>query len=105
MFGRRVGTLSKLKKIMVWRLVGNPVLLGVIVGLAFGCVNLIFTWLYPLDDDAPGALLRFYGPMFLLWTLASFRAAQHSGRLLSGVMTGTVVAFATFCVFDVFDCL
>ena len=71
----------------------------------FGCVNLMFTWLHPLDDDTPGALLRFHAPMFLLWTLASFRAAQHSGRLLSGVTTGTVVAFATFCVFDVFDCL
>ncbi len=46
------------------------------------------------------ALLRFYGPMFFAWTLASFRAAQRSGRLSSGVSTGLGVAFATFCVFD-----
>jgi hypothetical protein len=39
--------------------------------------------------------------MFLLWVLASFRETQRSGRLLSGLATGTVVAFSTFCVFDV----
>jgi hypothetical protein len=83
------------------RLVNNPLLLGLIVGLVFGSVNLVFTWLYPLDDDGPAALLRFYGPMFFVWALASFRAARRSGRLLSGVTTGMFVAFATFCVFDV----
>ena len=49
------------------RLVDNPLFLGLLVGLVFGLVNLFFTWLYPLDDDSPGALLRFYGPMFLVW--------------------------------------
>ena len=83
-----------------WRLVNNPLLLGLIVGLVFGSVNLVFTWLYPLDDDSPGALLRFYGPMFFLWALISFRAARGSGRLLSGVTTGMLVAFATFCIYD-----
>jgi hypothetical protein len=83
------------------RLVDNPLLLGFIVGLAFGSVNLVFTWLYPLDDDTPWALLRFYGPMFLIWALASFRAARGSRRLLSGVTTGILVAFATFCIYDV----
>jgi len=83
------------------RLSNTPLLLGLIVGLVFGCLNVIFTWLYPLDDDTPGSLLRFYGPMFFVWALASFRAARRSGRLLSGVTTGTAVAFATFCVFDV----
>ena len=82
--------------------IGNtPLLLGLIVGLVFGSVNLVFTWLDPLEDDTPGALLRFYGPMFLVWALASFRAARRSGRLSSGVTTGMAVAFATFCVFDV----
>lgn len=83
------------------RLVNSPLLLGLIVGLVFGSVNLVFTWLYPLDDDSPAALLRFYGPMFFVWALASFRAARRSGRLLSGVTTGMIVAFATFCIFDV----
>src|SRR4249919_2646629 len=83
------------------RLSKSPLLLGLIVGLIFGSVNLVFTWLYPLDDDSPGALLRFYGPMFFVWALASFRASRRSGRLLSGVTTGMVVAFATFGVFDV----
>src|SRR5262245_19659948 len=82
------------------RLDENPLLLGLIVGLAFGCVNLLYSWLYPLEDDTPATLLRFYGPMFFVWAFASFRAARRSGRLWSGVATGTAVAFATFCVFD-----
>lgn len=78
----------------------HALLLGLIVGVVFGFANLIVTWLYPLADDSPGALLRFYGPMFFLWALASFRAARRTGRLLSGVTTGLFVAFATFCAFD-----
>lgn len=83
-----------------WQPSNHALLIGLIVGLAFGFVNLLFTWLYPLAEDTPGALLQFYGPMFLIWALASFRAAQRTGRLLSGVATGLTVAFATFCAFD-----
>lgn len=85
---------------LTWRPPQRPLLLGFIVGLVFGCVNLIVTWVEPLADDTPGALLRFYGPMFLVWTLASFRAARRSGRALSGVTTGLIIAFGTFVVFD-----
>ena len=85
-----------------WQRTKRTLLLGLIVGLAFGSVNLLFTWLYPLADDTPMALLRFYGPMFFVWALASFRAARRSGRLLSGVTTGMIVAFATFMSFDLF---
>ena len=77
-----------------------PLLLGLMVGLAFGAVNLLVTWMYPVADDTPAALLMFYGPMFLLWALAAFRATRRSGRFLSGVTTGMLVAFATFCMFD-----
>jgi hypothetical protein len=84
------------------RLSNAPLLLGLIVGLVFGALNLVFTWLYPLEDDTPGALPRFYGPMFFVWALASFRATRRTGRLLSGVTTGLTGAFATFCVFDLF---
>ena len=83
-----------------WKSRNNALLLGLFVGLVFGFVNLLLTWLYPLADDTPGALLRFYGPMFFVWALASFRAARRTGRLLSGVATGLTVAFATFCAFD-----
>ena len=82
------------------RISNNPLFLGLMVGLVFGSVNLIHTWLYPWEDDTPGALLRFYGPMFFVWALASFQAARRSGHLLSGVTTGLLVAFATFCVFE-----
>jgi len=78
----------------------NALVLGALVGLVFGCVNLLFTWLYPLDEDTPAALLQFYGPMFAVWAIASFRTARRNGRLLSGVATGMAVAFATFCIFD-----
>jgi hypothetical protein len=81
-------------------LVNNPLLLGLMVGLAFGAVNLLMTWMYPVADDTPGALLMFYGPMLFLWAFAAFRATRRSGRFLSGVTTGMLVAFATFCVFD-----
>jgi hypothetical protein len=83
-----------------WRSSYSPLLVGFIVGLAFGSANLLVTWLDPLADDTPGALLLFYGPMFFIWAVASFRAAHRSGRFLSGVITGAIVAFATFVVYD-----
>jgi len=57
-------------------------------------VNLIVTWLEPLKDDTPAALLGFYGPMVFVWALAAFRAARRSGRLLSGATTALIIAFA-----------
>jgi len=86
--------------ILNWRSSYSPLLLGVIVGLAFGSVNLLVTSLNPLADDTPGALLLFYGPMFFVWAAASFRAAQRSGQVLSGVRTGAIVAFGTFVAYD-----
>ena len=87
------------------RLNKNPLLLGLGIGLVFGSVDLVLTWLYPLEDDSPGVLLRFYGPMFLVWMLVSFRAARVTGRLSSGVAAGMSVAFATFGVFVVLNFL
>jgi hypothetical protein len=78
----------------------RPLLLGFVVGLIFGATNLTVTWLYPLLDDTPGALLRFYGPMFSIWVLVGFRAARRDRRVLSGITSGMVVAFGTFCVYD-----
>jgi len=77
--------------------------LGLVLGMVFGTVNVLFSWLFPLSDDTIGALLRFYGPMFFMWVFASFRAARRDERLLSGITTGVVVAFATFCVFDLLN--
>jgi hypothetical protein len=78
----------------------SALFLGMAVGLVFGAANLVFTWLDPLADDTPAALLRFYGPMFFVWALASFRAVRHTGRLISGVVTGLSVAFGTFLIFE-----
>lgn len=83
-----------------WRFTNSPFLSGLLVGLVFGAVNLMLTYRSPLADDSPGALLRFYGALFLLWSLVSFRAARRSGRLLSGVAAGLTAAFGTFLVFD-----
>ena len=80
-------------------------LLGLSVGLIFGAVNLVFSWLFPLGDDTIPALFWFYGPMFFVWGFASFRAARCDRRLLSGVATGLVVAFATFCMFVLLNLL
>ena len=76
-----------------------PLLLGFALGLAFGIVDVLFTWIDPLSDDSIPALLRFYGPMFFMWAFASFRAARRSGRLAAGITTGCLVAFGTFSVF------
>ena len=77
----------------------NSLSLGLVIGLVFGLVDLLLTWLRPLEADTGWVLLRFYGPMFLLWIFISFRAARESGRLSSGVVAGIAVAFGTFCVF------
>jgi hypothetical protein len=83
----------------------RPLLLGLVLGLVFGVVDLLFTWVAPLSDDSIPALLRFYGPMFFCWAFVSFRSGRDSGRLSRGVTTGCVVAFGTFCVFCVFNLL
>jgi hypothetical protein len=78
----------------------NPLVIGLVVGLTYGSVNLLVTWLDPLADDTPGALLLFYGPMFFVWAAASFRDAQRSGQVWAGLRTGAVVALATFVAYD-----
>ena len=87
------------------RLADRPLLLGFVLGLVFGIIDLIFTWVEPLSDDTIPALLRFYGPMFFSWALVSFRSARRSGRLSRGVTTGFAAAFGTFCVFYVLNLL
>jgi dienelactone hydrolase len=76
---------------------------GAILGLVFGAINLVFSWLFPLEDDTIAALLRFYGPMFAAWAIAAFRAARRDGQVSSGLVTGAAVAFATFAVFGVMN--
>jgi hypothetical protein len=83
----------------------RPLLLGLVLGLVFGIVDLIVTWVDPLSDDSITALLRFYGRMFASWAFISFRAAQRSGRLSTGVTAGVVVAFGTFSIFYVINLL
>jgi hypothetical protein len=84
-----------------WKPTTQAVVLGSAIGLIFGGVNLLFTWLAPLTDDTPGALLRFYGPMFLLWAVASYRAARRTGRLSSGLVAGLVISCATFAALEI----
>jgi len=87
------------------RLRDRPLVLGFLLGLVFGIVNLLFTWVEPLADDSIPALLMFYGPMFSLWGLVSFRAVRSTGRLSKGVTTGFVLALGTFWVFYVLNVL
>ena len=70
-----------------------------LVGSAFGLWNLLVTWLDPLAEDSPIALLIFYGPMFAIWGLAGFAASRRTGRLWDGARVGAIVAFATFVVY------
>jgi hypothetical protein len=74
--------------------------IGCVVGLLFGSWNVLYSWLFPLAEDTALALLAFYGPMFLVWGFESFLAVRRSRRVLHGVATGALVAFATFCVYN-----
>ena len=87
------------------RLPDRPLLLGFVLGLVFGIVDLLFTWVEPRSEDSIPALLRFYGPMFFSWACVSFRSARRSARLSTGVTNGFVVAFGTFCIFDAINLL
>jgi hypothetical protein len=87
------------------RLSNRPLIVGFVLGLVFGIVDLLLTWVEPLSDDSIPALLRFYGPMFFSWAFVSFRAVRRSGRLWTGINAGFVVAFGTFCIFYVFNLL
>ena len=40
--------------------------------------------------------------MFSLWAAGAFLATRRTGRLLTGITSGAVVAFATFCIYDLF---
>lgn len=73
---------------------------GFFLGLVFGSWNVLYSWLFPLADDTLPALLAFYGPMFFLWAVAAFLAARRTGMVSTAVVTGAVVAFATFCTYN-----
>ncbi len=75
--------------------------LGLLLGVAFGLLNLISTQVDPYAEDTIPALLVFYGPMFAIWGFAGFRASRRSGRLADAVFVGAIVAFSTFFVFVV----
>lgn len=77
----------------------DDLVLGVVVGIAFGIWNLIATYLDPLADDTPLALLIFYGPMFTAWGYAGFGAKQRSSRIVEAIVAGATVAFVTFVIF------
>ena len=75
--------------------------LGLLLGVAFGLLNLISTQVDPYAEDTIPALLVFYGPMFAIWGFAGFRASRRSSRLADAVVAGATVAFSTFVVFVV----
>jgi hypothetical protein len=81
------------------RVARSPLRFGFLVGLLFGSWNALYSWLDPLADDTPSALLAFYGPMFSVWAVAAFLAARRTQRASTGLATGAIVAFGTFCVY------
>ena len=81
----------------------KPLVVGAVLGLIFGAWNLVTTWLQPLSDDTPAALLRFYGPLLVVWAVLGFLAARRTGRLSSGASASTAVAFAAASVFVAFN--
>ena len=63
----------------------NASMVGVGLGVLFGSANLVLSWLRPLDDDTPGALLRFYGPMFLAWAVVASLVGGLFGAIGGGL--------------------
>lgn len=78
----------------------DGVKLGAVLGVVFSTWNLLATWLQPLADDTPAALLTFYGPMFLAWGVAGFAATRRSRRVIEAAKIGATVALVTFVVFS-----
>ncbi len=76
-------------------------LLGLVLGVAYGIVNIIATRFMPLADDTPIAVMTFYGPMFLLWAASGFVASSRSGRWWQAIPVSFTLAFVTFFVFDI----
>jgi hypothetical protein len=76
------------------------VVLGLTLGVGFGVWNLLVTFLDPLADDTPVALLIFYGPMFTAWGVASFAATRRTGSIFEAVRTGAIVGLVTVLVFS-----
>src|SRR5215470_2254987 len=77
----------------------RTLILGVLLGAAFGLWNLIETLADPLADDSPSALLAFYGPMFAAWGLAGTLAARRDGRVADGVKAAAGLALVSFSVY------
>jgi hypothetical protein len=77
----------------------RTIALGLVLGAGFGLWNLIASFVDPLADDTPSALLMFYGPMFTIWGLVGFGVARRTGRVLDAVKVGAMVAFVTFAVY------
>jgi len=88
-----------------WKYLKSALCLGFFLGLIFGVVNLMMSWRFPLLEDTKGVLLSFWGPMFFIWAVASYRSARKHAKLFSGLVTGLIVAFATICVFDILNLL
>lgn len=79
------------------------IVFGLVLGVAFGVVDLILTWAMPVADDDAAALLLFYGPMFFIWAVVSALAARRTGSWLAGVLTGGILAGVTFCTFSLMN--
>jgi hypothetical protein len=83
----------------------NSLLVGLVIGLVVGSLDLLLTWVSPQESDADWVVLAFYGPMFVVWSSIAFRAARETGRVSEGVLAGVAIAFGTFSVFIVLNFL
>jgi hypothetical protein len=77
------------------------VVIGALLGVAFGIWNLLHSLLFPLAEDTIPALLMFYGPMFTTWGIAAFFATRKTGRIVDDIKAAVTVAVVTGVVFDV----
>src|SRR5713101_488312 len=79
----------------------NSVVLGVLLGVAFGAVNFVATIFSPLAEDTAPRVIGFYGLMFAMWGAASFVVCRRSGRFMDAITTGVMVGAVTVAVFHI----
>jgi hypothetical protein len=79
----------------------NSVVLGVLLGAAFGAVNFVVTIFSPLAEDTAPRVIGFYGLMFAMWGAASFAVCRRSGRFMDAITTGVMVGAVTVAVFHI----
>jgi hypothetical protein len=74
---------------------------GFALGATLGVFNLSSTFLFPLAEDTPFAVMSFFSAVLILWSLSGFAAERRTGCLLEAMKAGATVGVVSMGVFHV----